>query len=44
MANISVGVTEEIRSTLLNLKVHPRETHNDVIERLIEHYNKTKVN
>jgi predicted transcriptional regulator len=32
----TIQVDESIRDTLANLKIHNRETYNDVLERLIE--------
>ena len=32
----TIQVKSEIRDTLNNMKLHPRETYNDVLERLIE--------
>jgi len=32
----TIQIDEEIRNTLNNMKLHTRETYNDVLERLIE--------
>ena len=32
----TIQIDEEIRNTLGNMKLHTRETYNDVLERLIE--------
>ena len=32
----TIQVDSEIRDTLNNMKLHPRETYNDVLERLVE--------
>jgi predicted transcriptional regulator len=34
--NTTIQVDENIRDVLTNLKIHTRETYNDVLERLIE--------
>ena len=34
----TIQVEEEIRNTLNNMKLHARETYNDVLERLIEDF------
>ena len=34
----TIQIDEEIRNTLNNMKLHTRETYNDVIERLLEDF------
>ena len=34
----TIQVEEEIRNSLNNMKLHSRETYNDVLERLIEDF------
>ena len=34
----TIQVEDEIRNTLNNMKLHTRETYNDVLERLIEDF------
>ena len=34
----TIQVNKEIRNTLNNMKLHARETYNDVLERLIEDF------
>jgi predicted transcriptional regulator len=34
----TIQVEDNVRDTLANLKIHTRETYNDVLERLIEDF------
>ena len=40
----TIQISNEIKTKLDKLKVHPREPYEDVIKRLIETYEKTKAN
>jgi predicted CopG family antitoxin len=35
-----IRVSRDVKEELKNLKIHPRETYNDVVKRLIETYKK----
>jgi predicted transcriptional regulator len=36
MASVTVKIDVELKSRLNTLKIHPRESYNDVIERLVD--------
>jgi predicted transcriptional regulator len=36
MATTTIQLSSELKRTLEGLKIHPRETYSDVVERLIE--------
>jgi len=41
--NKTIPLTEAAKTRLISMKIHPRETFDDILNRLIDHYEKTTI-
>jgi len=37
----TIPLTEDTKKRLISIKIHPRETFDDILNRMIDHYEKT---